>query len=177
MLSARLAVCRCYLPPALLLPPRSPPLDLACRHHLPPSSSAAVLVRRRRCHPPPSLLSNAATFRPRSHHCHSAVSTFSCHPLFSFPVVVRRLILHAVVFCRYCFPPLLSLSAAAVFHRHSHHHHSAVSAVSHRPLLSFPIAVFCPILRVLVVRHRRHPPLLLSAVAVPRLVLPPTLTC
>ncbi len=114
----------------------------------------------------------------RSHHRHSAVSAFSCRPLFSFPVLVCCPILHAVVFRSYHYLPLPSSSATAVFHRHSHHHQSAFSAISHCPLLSFSIAVRHPNSRVVLIRHRRHPLPPLSAIAVPPLlVLPPTLRC
>jgi hypothetical protein len=162
-LSSLLLVARHWILHAVIIRP------LCC---LPLSSSAC-------CHrPPPRPSLFAATiFRHRSHHRHSAVSAFSCHPLLSFPVVVRRPILHDVFFRRYCCPPLLSLSTAAVFHCHSHHHHSAVSAVSHRPLLSFSIAVRRPILHVVVVCQRHHPLPLSSTIAVPLLVLPPTLRC
>jgi hypothetical protein len=147
-----------------------------------------------------------------------------CCPLSSFALVVHRLILRAVVICRLCCPPLSLSTLAAIacslhppqpppllsattvgirrtiFCRHSHHRHSAVSAVSCRPLLSFPIIVRCPILHAVVVLHCRCPPLpLLSATTVfhttaiitthclrhlspPALVLPhhslpPNLTC
>jgi hypothetical protein len=164
--------------PALLLLPRSPPPNLACRCH-PQLLSAAVtvvVVRRCRCRPPPSLLSSSAAIV--FHRCHLLppqpslplrVSTVSCRSLLSVHSVVRRPILHAIVArCCSC-PPLPSSPTAAIFCRHSHHHHSTVSAISHLPLLSFPITVRHPIMRVFV-----HPPQLLSAIAVPPLVLPPT---
>ncbi len=152
-------------------------ISRACRHHPSPLLSAAVVIRHW-CHCPLSpLLSAAAIIRRCSHHCHSTVSTFSCRPLLSFPIVVQRPILHAVIVRRYCCPPLPSSSAATIFHRHRHHHNSAVSAVSHCLLSSFPIAAHRQILRIIVVRLRHHPPQLLSAVPVPPLVLPPTLRC
>ncbi len=112
------AVVVCFLPPALLLPHHSPWLDLGCHQHLLPLSSAAVVVCRCRCHLLPQFLSTAAIFCRSRHHRHSAVSTFSCHPLLSFPIVVHRQILHAVVFRCYHCPPLPSSSAAAIFHHH-----------------------------------------------------------
>ncbi len=124
------AVVVCH--PLSSSPCHSPPLNLACHHHLPPLSSTTVVIRRRRCHPPPPSSSADAIFCRRSHHRHSTVSTFSCRPLLSLPDVVRRPILHSVVFRHYHCPPLPLWSAAAVFHRHSHHHNYAVSAVSHR---------------------------------------------
>ncbi len=68
-------------------------------------------------------------------------------------------------------PPLsLLLSAAAVYPcrhlRRSHHRHTAVSAVSCRPLSSFPVIVRRPISRAVDIRRCRHPPLSSSAVAV-----------
>jgi hypothetical protein len=136
---------------------RTLPISMGRGQH---SSSAAVIVRRRRCCPLPPSLSTAAIFRRHSHHCHSAVSAFSRRPLLSFPIVVRRLVLHAIVFCHYRCPPLPSSSAAAVFHRHSHHHHSAVSAVSHRPSSPSPsqsVAQSCmsSSSTTVVIRHRR----------------------
>ncbi len=78
--------------------------------------------------------------------------------------------LSAAVIRRRRPPPLLSLSAATVFRcRHlsrSHHRHSAVSAVSHHPLSSFPIIIRRPISRAIVIRQRRRPPPSSSAVAV-----------
>jgi hypothetical protein len=176
MLSTRRASCCCCLPPALLFTPCSSPLDLVCHHHLLPLLSAAVVVRHCRCRPPPPSLFATTFFRCHSHQCHFAASAFSCHPLSSFPVVVRRLILHDVGFHRYCCLPS-ALTAAAVFHRHSHHHHSAVLPVSHCPLSSFSTAVRRPILHVVVIRQHRHPLPSLSAVALLPLVLPPTLRC
>jgi hypothetical protein len=143
-----------------------------------PSSSAAFIIRRYCCPPSPSSPTAAILVRRCSHHCHSAVSAFSCRPFFSFPVLVRRPISHAVGFRSYRCLPLLLSSAAAVFHRHSNHHHSAVSTISHHPLSSFSIAVRRPILRVVIIRHRCHPLPLSSAIAVPPLLLlPPTLRC
>jgi hypothetical protein len=147
---------------------RCPPLSL---------SAIAIITHHRHCHLPPPC-SVAAMFCRRSHHPLFAVSAFSRRPLFSFPILVRRPILHAVVFRSYCCLPSPSSSTAAVFHRHSHHHHSGVSAISHCPLLSFSIAVCCPFLHFVAIPHRRHllPPS--SAIAVPPLlVLPPTLRC
>jgi hypothetical protein len=93
-----------------------------------------------------------------------------CHPLLTFPTIVCRPILHAVIIRCRCLPPLPLSSAAAVFHCHhlccSHHHHSTVSAVSCRPISSFPIIVRRPILQAIVIRHRCHPPSLSSAVSV-----------
>ena len=92
-------------------------------------------------------------------------------PLPTFPVKVRRPISRAVVVrCRRPPPSLLS-STAAVFRcrhlRRSHHRHSAVSAVAHRPLSSFPVIVRRPISRVVIIcRRRRPPPSSSSAVAV-----------
>jgi hypothetical protein len=97
------------------------------------------------------------------------VSAVSCRLLLSIPFVVRSPILHAVVVRCCCCPPSPSSSAAAVFRRHSHHRHSPVSAVSHHPLLSFPIAVRPSITHVLVICHLHHLPLPLSAVAIPPL--------
>jgi hypothetical protein len=154
-----LACCCC--PPLLLF---ADGVVCCCRCHclpLPLLSSPAVIVHR--CHLPP--------LQP-SLPLH--VSAISCRPLLSVSFIVRHPILHAVVIrCCRC-PPLPSLSAAAVIPCCSHHHHSAVSAVSHRPLLSFPIALCRSIMRVVDVRHHCHPPPLSSAVAVPPLVLPPT---
>jgi hypothetical protein len=143
-----------------------------CRCHCPPlllsSSAVTVVVIRHRCHPPPPSSTSQPSLPLR-------VPAVSCRPILSVPFVVRRPILHAVVVRCCCCPPLPSSSAAAVFLRCSHHHHSAVFTVSHCPLLSFPITVRRPITRVVVVRHRCHPPLPASAVlAAPRLVLPPT---
>jgi hypothetical protein len=56
-----------------------------------------AVVDRRRLGPPLPSSSAAAVFRCRSHHRHSAVSAVSCHPLSSFLVIVRCLILHAIV--------------------------------------------------------------------------------
>ncbi len=88
-----------------------------------------------------------------------------CCLLLSFPIIVCHPILRAIVVrcCR--LPPLPSLSAAAIFHRRSHHCHSAVSAVTCRLLLSFPVVVRCPILRAIVICHGNCLPGLLSAVA------------
>ncbi len=102
------------------------------------------------------------------------VSAISHRPLLSFPFVVCRPISHAVVIHRCCCPPLPSLSATVVFRCRGHHHHLAVSTVFYHPLLSFPIAFHCPIMCVIVVHHRCHPPPLLSTIAIPPLVLPPT---
>ena len=153
-------------------------LILPCHRPPPLSLFATVVVRCRHppC-PPLPLLSAAAIFCCHIHHCHSTVSAFSCRPLLSFPIVVHRPISHAIIFCRYRCPPLPSLFAAPVFHCHSHHHHSAVSAISHCPLSSFPIAVRRPISRVVVIRQRHHPPPSSSTVAIPPLVLTPTLKC
>ncbi len=118
-----------------------------CRHLPSPSSSTTIAVHR--CHLPPPQPSLPLR-----------VSTIACCPLLSTPFVVPHQILHAVV-VRHCHClPSLSLSAAAVFCHRSHHHHSAVSALSHRPLSSFPITVRRPIMCVIVVRHpcRHHPP-------------------
>jgi hypothetical protein len=46
-------------------------------------------------------LSTASIFCRHSHHHHFAVSAFSCCLLLSFPAVVRRLVLNAVVFLCY----------------------------------------------------------------------------
>jgi hypothetical protein len=130
---------------------------------------------------PPSLLSSSATvdvhrrnLPPWQPSPPLRVFAISCCPLLSFPFVVCRLILHAVVVCHCRCPPLPSSSTVAIFHRCSHHHHSAVSAVSHRLLSSFPIAVRRPVTHVVVVRHRCHLPPSLFAVAIPTLALPPT---
>jgi hypothetical protein len=142
-------------------------------------SSDAVIVCRCHCSPLPLL--SSATIVVRHHHLLPlqpslplCVSLVSCHPLSSFPFIVHRPILHAVDVCCCCCPSLLLLSAAAVFRRRSHHHHSPVSAISHHPLSSFPIAVRRPIKLVVIVRHHHHLPPLLSAVTVPPLILPPT---
>ncbi len=146
-----------------------------------PSLSAAFVVRRCCCPLLPSLsLSSTAV---DIHHHHDLppqlslplrVFTISHRPVLSIPFVVCCPILHAVVVCRCRCPPLPSSSHAAVFRRQSHHHHSAVSAISHRPLSTFPMAVHNPIPRVVIVRHRHYPPPSSSAVAIPPLVLPPT---
>jgi hypothetical protein len=142
-----------------------------------PLSSAAFVVRRCCCPRLPPLSATAIVVRRRHHHCHSAVSAFSCCPLLSFPILVCRPILHTIVFgCYHCLP-LPLLSAAAIFHCCSHHHHSTVSAVSHCPLSSFPIAVRHPILLVVIVCHSHHPPPLLSNVPVPLPILSLTLRC
>jgi hypothetical protein len=84
----------------------------------------------------------------------------------------------AVVVCHQRRPPPPPLlSTAAMFRSRSHYHHSAVSTISHRPLSSFSIAARCPILRVVIVRHRCHSPPLLSAIAVPLLALSLTSRC
>ncbi len=141
-------------------------------------SSTAFVVRRCCC--PPSPSSSSVTVNVHCRHdpplqpsLPICVAAISCHLLLSILVVCRP-ILHAVVVCRCRCPPLLSSTAAAVFRCRSHLHHSAVSAISHRPLSSFPIAVRRPITPVIVVRHHPHPPPSSSAVAVPPLVLPPT---
>jgi hypothetical protein len=71
-------------------------------------------------------------------------------------------------------PPLsLLLSAAAIYRCrhlcHSHHRHSAVSAVSHPPLLSFPVIVRRPISQAVIIRRRpRTPPSSYATVVVRR---------
>jgi hypothetical protein len=85
-----------------------------------PSLSATVVRHHR---PSPSLLSSAATvFRCRhlccSHHHQSPVSTISCRLLSSFPVIVRRLILQAVVIRCRCRPPPSSSAVTVVVCRH-----------------------------------------------------------
>ena len=121
---------------------------IVCRCHCSLLLSSA---RHHRCHHPPSPLSLSASIVIHRRHLPPLkpslplrVSTVSCRPLLSVPFVVRHPISHAVVVhrCR-CLPSPLS-SVAAIFRHCSHHHHSAVSAVSHCPLLSFPIAVCCP---------------------------------
>ncbi len=103
----------------------------------------------------PSLMLNAIVVR---------------RPLPTFPVVVRRSILRAIVIrCRR--PPPLSAAIAVFRCRHlcrSHHRHSAVSTVSRCPLSSFPFTVIVcrPISRAVVIRRRPRPPPSLSAVAV-----------
>jgi hypothetical protein len=98
--------CRCCLPPALLLPPHSPPPDLTCRHFplLLSFAIAVVVVRRHHCCRPPSPLSLSAAVV--IHRCHLLppqpslplrVSAVSRHPLLSIPFVVCRPISHAVV--------------------------------------------------------------------------------
>jgi hypothetical protein len=105
-------------------------------------------------HSQPSLLQSAAQ---------------SCVPLSSAAIVRHRRLL-----------PLLLSFAAAVFRcRHlcrSHHCHSTVSAIAHRPLLSFPVRVRRPILRAIVICRRCHLPPLLSTIAivVRRCGLPPS---
>jgi hypothetical protein len=136
---------------------------------LPPLSSIVRLCHHccnHHCCPPLLLLSATAIFRCRSHHCHSAVSAVSCFPLLSLPVVVCCLILRAVIvsLCRHCLPS--SLSTAAIFRHCIHHCYSAVSAVSCRPLLSFPILVHHPILHAVIIHQHHCMPQLLSAVAV-----------
>ncbi len=165
--------------PAGLLPPHSPPPNLECRCCPPLLLSAVTIVvvhRCRCCRPPSPLSSSAAIVIHRSHlpplqpSSPLRVSAASRRPLLSVPFVVRCPILHAVVVrCCHC-PPLPWSSATPVFRRRSHYHHSAVSAVSHRPLSSFPIAVCHPITCVVIIRHHCHPPPSLSAVAVPPLV-------
>ncbi len=133
-----------------------------CRLLLLASAVAIVIVYHCCCCRPPLPSSTTAIFCIRSHLplCVSAVSC--CLLLLSVPFVACRPILHAIVGRRCHCPPLPSLSAAAVFCCHSHHHHSAVSTFSHCPLLSFPIAVRCPIMRcppqlasaTFVIRHR-----------------------
>jgi hypothetical protein len=142
----------------VLLPPCSLPPNLASRHRPPPLSSAAVVIRRCRCHCPPPSLSTAANILPPQPSLPHHVSAISCRPLLSFPFVVCRPILHAVVIRRCLWSPLPPLSPAAVFRRRSHHRHSTIPAVSHCLLSSFPIAVCCPIMRVVVICHHRHPP-------------------
>ncbi len=128
--------------------------------------SATIIVHH--CLHPPLLLSSTATvFHHCSHHRHSTVSAISCHPLSSFPVIVRRPILRAVVICHGCHPPLPLLSAAAAtFPPCSHHCHFAVSAVSCCPLSSFPTVVCRPISHAVIVCHRCCPPPLSSTVTV-----------
>ncbi len=87
-----------------------------------------------------------------------------CRPHLSIPFLVRRPILHNVIVHRCCCLPSLLLSNAPIFCCHSHHHHPTVSAISHCPLLSFPIAARRPITRVLFVHHRCHLPPLSSGV-------------
>jgi hypothetical protein len=101
-----------------------------------------------------------------------------CHPLSSFPVKIRRLILHAVVvvccrcLCRclclprHCPPPLLSAAAAAISFCRSHHCHSAVSTISCHLILSFLTIVPCLILHAVIVRHRHCLPPLSAAFAI-----------
>ncbi len=133
---------------------------------LSPSAVTVVVIHRRRCPPPPSSASAAI------------IATLCLRPLSPPTLVLPFCSLPPNLACRvvrcYCCPPSPSLSAAAVFHRCSHHHHSAVSAVSHCPLSSFPIAVRRPITRVVVVRHHRHPPPSSFTITIPTLVLPPT---
>jgi hypothetical protein len=94
-----------------------------------------------------------------------------CRPLLSFPIVVHHLISCAVssatiiVRLCHCCLPLPSLSAAAVvvccccLLPRIHHCHSAVSTVSHRLLLSFPIVVHHLITCAVTVCCHRLPPL------------------
>jgi hypothetical protein len=81
-----------------------------------PSLSAAVICRRR---PPPLLSSSTTTvfrcrYLCRSHHRQSAVSAISCRQLLSFPVIVRRPILQAVIICHRHHPPPLSSAVTVV---------------------------------------------------------------
>jgi hypothetical protein len=144
-----------------------------------PLSSAAFVFCHCHCLTLPLSLSTAVDVHcrhdlPLQPSLPLRVSAISCCLPLSIPFVVRHPILHAIVIRRCRCPPLPSSSAVTIFHHRSHHHHSAVFAISHRLLLSFPIAVRRPITRVVVIRHRRHLPPSLSAVAVPPLILPPT---
>ncbi len=162
----------------LLFATRSPPSPLqSAAGSCVLLSSAAFLVHR--CHCLPALSPAAVVI----HCCHLLlpqppspllVSAVSRCPLLSIPFVVRHLILHAAVICCCCCPPLPLSSTAAVFRRRSHNHHSTVSTVSNRLLSSLPIAVRRPITHDLIVCNRCQPPPLLSTIAIPPLILPPT---
>jgi hypothetical protein len=80
--------------------------------------SRAIVVR---CLRPPPSSAAIAVFRcrhlRRSHHCHSAVSAVSRHPLSSFPIIVRRTISGAVVIRRRRRPPPSSSAVAVVVRR------------------------------------------------------------
>ncbi len=141
---------------------------------------SAVFIVYRCCHLPSPMLSSAAVNVHRHHDPPSQpssplrVSAVSCRPPLSISFLVCHPILHAVVIHHCHCPPLPLSSATAVFHRRNHHHHSAVSAVSYRPLLSFPIAFRHLITLVVIICHSCYSPPLLSAIAIPPLVLPPT---
>jgi hypothetical protein len=154
------------LPPALLLPPRSPPPDLTCHRCPPLSLFAAVVVRHCHCHRPPlPLLSSTAVLIHRRHlpplqpSLPLRVSAISHHPLLSIPFIGCRPILHAVIIRRCCCLPLLSSSAAAAaiitvplslpsLTYRSCLFPSQSAAQSHVSLLSATI----------IIRHRCHPP-------------------
>jgi hypothetical protein len=126
---------------------------VVCRHRCPPPPSSAVaaviatLCLCLQCLLPPALVLPLCSLRPNLACC-------CCPPL--------SLSAFAVVVCHQLLPPP---QPSSPLHR---------SAVSHRLLSSFPIAVRHPIMHVVVVCHRGHPPPLLSTIAVFSLVLPPT---
>jgi hypothetical protein len=102
----------------LLFAARSRPSPSSAARSRVPSSSTADVCRRR---PPPLLLLSAAAVfccrhLCRSHHCHSAVSAVSCHPLSPFPVIVLWPILGAVIIRRCCHPPPSLFAITIIVH-------------------------------------------------------------
>ena len=90
--------------------------------------------------------------------------------LLTFPIIVHHPILRSVVVRCLCPPTLPLSSTTTVICRchlcHSHHHHSTISAVSCRPLSSFPSIVCRLILQAVIIRRQHHPPPSTSAITV-----------
>jgi hypothetical protein len=171
------AVVVCHPPSSFLLVVRRLTLHAVIICHLSCLplllSTIAIVAHHRHRHPPPPCSAITAIIATLL-----SLPSFATRSCSSPCVLVRHPISHAVVFRSYHCSPLPLSSATTVYHCHSHHHQSAFSAISHRSLLSFSIAVCRSISHVALIRHHRHPLPPLSAVAVPPLlVLPPTLRC